>query len=182
MQNIRTKSSDVSNHRQVFECAQVTWHLHQLQCILEGYVLDELSLAKRSKLRFLTAIVIWVFTKLNIGTKSSQFNVNVFLSLWVNTKLAAFILYGRAFYFFSFDNKLVEWFIKSIHHLLPLQLTVSYLIKFLFDLSCERVICYFFKMLHQKISYDHRNVGGKQFVFLRPCDFRFRFSSDLVFF
>src|ERR1044071_6188816 len=182
MHHIRTEPSDVNNHRFLFEHAHIPRHFEKLQCIFQRDVLEELTLAERSKLRFAFLTIFRVLSHLHVSTKSSKLRIDLQTILGMNTQLAALVGNGRTFYFLRLRNNLVERLVELVGHLMPFQPSARDLVELLLDLGSERIIQDLFKMLYEEIVHDHRHVGREQLVLLGTCDLVLRTTTHLIVF
>src|SRR5688572_2480888 len=170
VKNIRTKSTNAHHYRLVFKQTKIPWHLEQLHRIGKSNVLNKLSGTKAGKLGLFSAIVIRVFTNLNVSAELSKFRVYVLPGFLVNTKFFR-LTDRRTFNFFGLGNFFMKWSIEIMDHFFPVELSIRNFIELQLNFGCKSIVRYIREVFYQKIIYNHRGIGREKFVLFRPCYF-----------
>src|SRR5690606_11975345 len=88
VQHIWAKATNADDYGFVFEKAEVTRHLEELQRILEGNIFDKLTGTQTRKLRFFASVVVGVLTDLNIRSELAELGVHLLSRLGIDAKFA----------------------------------------------------------------------------------------------
>ena len=114
-----------------------------------------------------------LFSNLNHWPIPSHSCDNGFAVAWVLTE-GSFSIYS--FFSCRFHHLSMKRTIKFLHHLHSLKLSLCDFIKFLLHIGSETIIHNISKILIQKVSYNHSNIGWEHFLLFSSRDL-FSFGS-----